>query len=423
MKKLISLLLLAVLAVSICGCSKMNDTKPEVNSSEVTQTGEKRYVPFELEPNGIGFVSDAGDVYYHSYRFSTSDRSITYELGGQVNYFLSYKNDMALLAVCSDNIFFRDIEENIIYRAELSDEITENSGKMIFVYDGFASIIGAGENELLLMSNDNTRMKLNTLTGEAVTLEANYLAEFQPFDVSGDYFSFQGYETPNPVTKGGIEIFAGQKDGQPDTLFYNKDNDKVELFSANDIIIDCIIDNAIYFIADFSSESEAFYRLGFSENKGSISDTQLSLVASGYYSVVKGEKNNLIIRQGEFGEYFNFDTATGKKTNTKYNYSADADAFAADIKITEEKAREIALQECRKDKYFDMAPRPTDITADFVELRVDTAYSTGYRNGFVFEDYPWLVYRVTLNSSAYIVTVDVNAQTGKVTFVSASFKD
>ena len=70
-----------------------------------------------------------------------------------------------------------------------------------------------------------------------------------------------------------------------------------------------------------------------------------------------------------------------------------------------------------------MAPTPTDISVSGVEFLVDTAYPTGYRNGIVYEDYPWLVYRVSLNSFAYIVTVDINAQTGKPTFVSASFKD
>ena len=423
MKKLISLLLMTVLAVSICGCTKTENTKTETTASEITQNTDKSFSPFKTEQNDIAFADDRGNLYYNSYHFSTSRRSITCERDGNVSYFLSYKNDMALLAACSNNIFFRDVEENVIYRAELSDDITENSGEMIFVYDGFALIIGARENELLLVDNDNNRIKLNTLTGEANVLEANYLAEFKPFNVSGDYFSFKGYETLNPVTKGGIEIFVGTKDDEPDTLFYNKGNDVIELFSANGIILDCIIDNAIYFVADYYSESEALYRLEFSENNGTISDTQLSLVIGGYYSVVKGEENNLIIRKGEFGDHFNFDTTTAKTASIKYNYSADSNSFADDIKITEEKAREIALAECRNDKYFDMGGKPTDLTDNYVEFRVDTAYPTGYRNGFVYEDYPWLVYRVTLNSFSYIVTVDVNAQTGKVAYVSPSFND
>lgn len=423
MKKFIFSLLLVVLAVLVCGCSKTENTSPETTAAEITENADKNFVPFNAAQNDICFADESGNLYYNSYLFSTSNRSITYELDGKVNYFICYKNDMALLAVCGGNIFFRDIEENVIYRAELSDNITENSGEMIFVYDGFASIIGAGENELLLVDNDDNRIKLNTQSGEAKVLEANYLAEFKPFNVSGDYFSFIGYESLSPVTKGGIEISLEIKYNEPYTLFYNKGNDKIELLSADDIILDCIIDNAIYFIAGFDSENEALYRLEFSENNGTIFDTQLSLVTRGYYHIVKGEENNLIIRQGEFGDHFKFDTQTAKKANIRFNYSADTESFSGDIKITEDQARKIALNECSNDKYFDMGGRPTDITDDFLEFIVDTAYPTGYRNGFVYEDYPWLVYRITLNSTSYIVTVDVNAQTGKVAYVSANFND
>lgn len=262
----------------------------------------------------------------------------------------------------------------------------------------------------------------NTLNREENNLKPEYLAEFKPFHTSGDYFSFKGLEKPALVTKGGIEIEL-QSDDDSDTIVYNKDGEMSKLFENSSVILDCIIDNSLYFTADFYSESEALYRLELTESNGAITDTELSLVATGYHCVVKGEKDKLIIRQGEFGEYFNFDTATGKKTNTKYNYSADADAFAADIKITEEKAREIALKECKNDKYFDMAPTPTDVTVSSVEFFVNTAYPTDWRNGVVYEDYPWLVYRVHLDSFAYIVTVDVNAQTGNPTFVSASFND
>lgn len=285
----------------------------------------------------------------------------------------------------------------------------------------------ATDNEQLVPTEDVTESEQkefvpNTLNGEESNLKPEYLAEFKPFHTSGDYFSFKSLENPNLVTKGGIEIIS-QADDDIDIIAYNKDGETSKLFENSSVILDCIIDNSLYFTADFYSESEALYRLELTESNGVITDTELSLVATGYYCVVKGEKDKLIIRQGEFGEYFNFDTATGKKTNTKYNYSADAEAFAADIKITEEKAREIALKECKNDKYFDMAPTPTDITVSSVEFRVNTAYPTGWRNGVVYEDYPWLVYRVNLDSFAYIVTVDVNAQTGSPTFVSASFKD
>lgn len=422
MKKIMCILLCALVILSVCGYSKAPDNELPVSTEEATESAQNEFIPFEVVENDIGFVSENGNAYYHTYLFNASNGSITYKRNGVVKEFLSYKNDMALLAVSGNQLFFRDIEDNIIYRTELSENVAESSGKIFFVYDGFASIIGAGENELLLMGNDNTRMKLDTLTGKAVILEANYLAEFKPFDVSGDYFSFKGLENPALVTKGGIEIEL-QSDDDSDTIVYNKDGEMSKLFENSSVILDCIIDNSLYFTADFYSESEALYRLELTESNGTIIDTDLSLVTTGYHCVVKGEKDKLIIRQGEFGEYFNFDTATGKKTNTKYNYSADADAFAADIKITEGKAREIALKECKNDKYFDMAPTPTDVTVSSVEFLVNTAYPTGWRNGVVYEDYPWLVYRVHLNSFAYIVTVDVNAQTGSPTFVSASFKD
>ncbi len=423
MKKAILIFLFAIMIMSICGCGKANDDEVlSVPATEVTKSEQNEFVPFEVIKNDIGFVSEKGAVYYNSYLFNTSSRSITYELNGVIKYFLSYKNDLALLAVSGNQLFFRDIEENIIYRTELSEDVALSSGKMFFVYNGFASIISVGDNTLTLKTNDNKRIVLNTLNGELTELKAEYLAEFKPFDVSGDYFSFKGLENLNLITEGGIEIILQSSD-DCDAIAYNKDGETIRLFENSAIVLDCIIDNSLYFIAGFYTESEALYRLELIESNGAITDTALSLVTDGYYGVIKGEKNQLIIRQGEAGSYYKFDTATAKMSNIKYNYADDAKQFESDIKISEKRAVDIALSECKKDKYFDMAPTPTDISVSGVEFLVDTAYPTGYRNGIVYEDYPWLVYRVSLNSFAYIVTVDINAQTGKPTFVSASFKD
>lgn len=278
------------------------------------------------------------------------------------------------------------------------------------------------DNEQPVPTEEVTESDPYTLSGEENELKAEYLAKFKPFHTSGDYFAFKGLENPNLVTKGGIEIVLQSGDDN-DIIAYNKGGEMSKLFENSSVVLDCIIDNSLYFTADFYSESEALYRLELTESNGAITVTELSLVTAGYYYVVKGEKDKLIIRQGEVGSYYEFDTVTAKKTNIQYNYTADVEQFKSDIKISEKQAMDIALSECRKDKYFDMAPTPTDITVSSVEFRVSTAYPTGYRNGVVYEDYPWLVYRVNLNSFAYIVTVDVNAQIGSPTFVSASFKD
>ena len=202
MKKAILIFLFAIMIMSICGCGKANDDEVlSVPATEVTKSEQNEFVPFEVIKNDIGFVSEKGAVYYNSYLFNTSSRSITYELNGVIKYFLSYKNDLALLAVSGNQLFFRDVEENIIYRTELSEDVALSSGKMFFVYNGFASIISVGDNTLTLKTNDNKRIVLNTLNGELTELKAEYLAEFKPFDVSGDYFSFKGLENLNLITR------------------------------------------------------------------------------------------------------------------------------------------------------------------------------------------------------------------------------
>ncbi len=78
MKKAILIFLFAIMIMSICGCGKANDDEVlSVPATEVTKSEQNEFVPFEVIKNDIGFVSEKGAVYYNSYLFNTSSRSIT----------------------------------------------------------------------------------------------------------------------------------------------------------------------------------------------------------------------------------------------------------------------------------------------------------------------------------------------------------
>lgn len=435
MKKPLALFLAMLILFSMLyACSRTHDTEETTSAPIVTEAKPYDFEPFEL--SGLSeneyLPDESNRITYNEYGFISDDAGIyVYNTGsGYDELLFETTHPCALIAVCDNQLLFRDLVSSVVYRLPLSfDHSVSAQGQALFVYDGFISFVRCEENRLIFKNKSDILMLLDTKTGECSEIKLDYLAEFEPFYASGEYYSFQSMEHNYPETSDGIAFYVKYSDDyvNGDIVCSYNGKEKFVLELNKSIVIYGFIDDALYFTADFGNDNSALYRLEITSSGGIITDTKLSMVKEGQYQPVKAYDNKLIVASGEAGEnakYYALDTCTGKLYDTKFYYTADANDFSDDISISVDQAVRIAKTEMKNGKYFTMGSKPKSFElAETIHFIVEPHYTFGYGTGFVYEDYPWLVYRVFLNSPSYYAYVDINAQTGNVAYVYASLND
>ncbi|MCH5321747.1 MAG: hypothetical protein J1E36_08270 [Eubacterium sp.] len=281
-------------------------------------------------------------------------------------------------------------------------------------------------------TENNTSEQISSTEGENLTNSDDLLAEFIPFECSGDYYSFNNEGHVKSET--GIDFFVKYSDDLH-TICYTLNSSTKELYSVRGkIILYAYIDNAIYFSADYNT---TLYRIElYYDETGEIHDSTLSLVSERYTEPVKAEKNRMLLALGLSGacidgDYAWLDTKTGVLTDTKFNYTADYNSYSDVAQIDESKALDIAKEELLNKKYwFEFTNTQPEFEVDHEPLFVINPHFTfGWNADWVYDAYPEYVWDFTFKAVAVDINVvvnagvAVNAVSGEVSYVYTIFND
>lgn len=265
------------------------------------------------------------------------------------------------------------------------------------------------------------------------------LAEFEPFECTGKYYSF--VTAGHPVSENGVEFFVSSEDSVDEypntyTILYKIGDKEKVLYKINHRIkIWGYVDNALYFSISDDYGYSGLYRIEIEyDETGDIADSKFSLVSNEYYVLRKPMKNSLIVSNNwspSLADYAVLDTLTGEITPTEYNFEADYSDYSNVAGINEEQALEIAKKALKNPEYWES----WDIQEEegfpyFGELSesrfmVDPYYisSNGEMPVENFPDYAWNFDLSYEPYNRYTVYISVNAVTGNVCYVDIQLND
>lgn len=257
-------------------------------------------------------------------------------------------------------------------------------------------------------------------------------SEFEPFECSGDYYSFD--KSCQPLSENGVQFYCAElNDGFINTIFYKiGDSEKVLYNSPVEISIDGYVDNALYFHTVSTEENTvtSLYRIEISyDETGDIYDSSLSYVSSYYDVLIKAEKNSLILSDSLAynGSYARLDTLTGELTPIEYMKEATYADYSDKAPINETKALEIAKSALSDNQYWNMSWQITENLPTFNGVVSSIFYVHPYyivgKPGITLETYPDYAWEFTLDYKAYTVYISINAVTGDVCYVDIQLND
>lgn len=257
-------------------------------------------------------------------------------------------------------------------------------------------------------------------------------SEFEPFECSGDYYSFD--KSRQPLSENGVQFYCAElNDGFINTIFYKTgDSEKVLYNSPVEISIDGYVDNALYFHTVSTEENTvtSLYRIEISyDETGDIYDSSLSYVSSYYDVLIKAEKNSLILSDSLAynGSYARLDTLTGELTPIEYMREATYADYSDKAPINETKALEIAKSALSDNQYWNMSWQITENLPTFNGVNSSIFYVHPYyivgKPGITIETYPDYAWEFTLDYKAYTVYISINAVTGDVCYVDIQLND
>lgn len=263
--------------------------------------------------------------------------------------------------------------------------------------------------------------------GSALDLDVN----FEPFECSGYYYSFEQNNIRNQdgMLFSDIKTNAYAGGYHSNALAYNFNGQEKVLFESNapsvSLSVLAYIDDSLYF-----SDDNCLYRIALSyDETGDIVDSNLSLAAKGYYVPVKAERNILILWQVDSQFYISLNTTDGETETVDFNRVITDKSDVKSALIAEEKAVKIASEEIKNQKYFRYV---TSDREDDVILYPDESYEPElvYNPDIIIEDYeenkyelyPEYVWKIYFTGE-FRGKVYVNAETGKISYVSIDFLD
>lgn len=274
----------------------------------------------------------------------------------------------------------------------------------------------------------STAVQESTTTGSGKSMPS----EFEPFECSGDYYSFD--KSCQPLSENGVQFYCAElNDGFINTIFYKiGDSEKVLYNSPVEISIDGYVDNALYFHTVSTEENTvtSLYRIEISyDETGDIYDSSLSYVSSYYDVLIKAEKNSLILSDSLAynGSYARLDTLTGELTPIEYMKEATYADYSDKAPINEAKALEIAKSALSDNQYWNMSWQITENLPTFNGVVSSIFYVHPYyivgKPGITLETYPDYAWEFTLDYKVYTVYISINAVTGDVCYVDIQLND
>lgn len=266
------------------------------------------------------------------------------------------------------------------------------------------------------------------------------LAEFIPFECTGDYYSFD--KSRQPVSENGVQFYCASDDSQlenavdiTNTIYYKiGDKDKILYKTNHEMHINAYVDNALYFtVVDNLDSPSGLYRIEISyDETGDVYNSQLSLVSQQYCTLVKAMDNSLVLSDSVDyrGNYVVFDTLTGEVTPTEYNFEADYSDYSNVAGINEKEALEIAKDALSESKYWsssvgDMEDSPYFGEVDSSIFMVKPFYIVGSPGETMetYPDYAWEFALIYEPYRRYTVYISVNAVSGKVCYCDIQLND
>lgn len=256
-----------------------------------------------------------------------------------------------------------------------------------------------------------------TTQQETTEIGKTYLAEFKPFECSGDYYCFDMY---NLKDKYGKEISHTYDE---ETKVYSLKTGNTEIFSCNvqreyDIGVLSVIDNSVFIQIDY-----ILYRVELTYDKnGNINDSSLSLVAeSDYMHPVKAYDNILILYRLDV--YFQLNTLDGTISETDFHTLVDS--TEVNPKISYDKACDLAFKAIEDINNYEPEYTQPYKASDYYMLEDSTELIKNpdlQNQNVIHELYPELVWHMCMHTDEYgnnfNIEVFINADTGKVSAMS-----
>lgn len=247
--------------------------------------------------------------------------------------------------------------------------------------------------------------------------KVTYLAEFKPFECSGDYYCFDVYKLKD---KYGKEISHTYDE---DTKVYTLKVGNTEIFNCNvqreyDVGVLSVIDNSVFIQIDY-----ILYRVELTYDKnGNIHDSSLCLIAEkDYMHPVKAYDNTLILYR--IGVYFQLNTLDGTISETDFHTLVNRSEV--NPKISYEKACDIAFKAIEDINNYEPEYTQPYKASDYYMLEdsVELIRNPDLQSQNVIHDrYPECVWHMCLHTDEYgnnfNIEVFINADTGKISAMS-----
>lgn len=264
------------------------------------------------------------------------------------------------------------------------------------------------------------------------------LAEFEPFECTGEYYSFD--RLGHPVSENGVEFFVSSEDSvdeYPNTytiLYKIGDKEKVLYKINHEIDIWGYVDNALYFSISDDYGYSGLYRIEIEyDETGDIADSKFSLVSNDYFVLVRPMKNSLIVSNNwspSLADYALLDTLTGEITPTEYNFEADYSDYSNVAGINEEQALEIAKKTLENIDYWTNSWGVQDEEGIPPYSKVDSSkfmvkpYYVSSNDKMPIENFPDYAWYFALNYGvAFEAYISVNAVTGNICYIDIQLND
>lgn len=246
-----------------------------------------------------------------------------------------------------------------------------------------------------------------------------YLAEFKPFECSGDYYCF---DREHLKDKYGNELSLSY---DAETQIYEMRICDIEIYSQksennSDIQVYSIIDNSLFFLYD-----EDLYRIELSYDNEKVIKGELCLVIKyNYMHPLKAYDNTLILTGNSY--YFELDTLSGFHETADFNKTIDSAAVKPDIAFNTacSLARDAVNDINNYTQYYEEPYNSNDfrVMTDEVQLIKNPDL---YYEEVIHERYPQYVWRVTLTSgydgsNGFTINAYINADSGEVSAMTVN---
>lgn len=258
-----------------------------------------------------------------------------------------------------------------------------------------------------------------TTEQETAEFGETYLAEFKPFECSGEYYCF---DRDNLKDKYGNALSASY---DADTQIYTIKMCDVEIFNykinnRSDIQIYSIIDHSLFFLYD-----DDLYRIELSYDNNKVVKGELCLVKKyDYMYPVKAYDNTLILKGSLV--YDELDTRSGMHQTTDFNKAIDSAAVKPNIAFNT--ACSLALDAVNDINNYTQYYKEPYSSNDYRVMTDDVQLIKNpdlYYEEVIHERYPQYAWRVTLTSgydgsNGFTINVYINAASGDVSAMTVN---